>query len=422
MNKNLLLTVVVLLVGSFCFSAALSEQQSEDLMRSVKASKTVDIGKPDTPVLEGYYRFSLKLLQSTSARQPENIMVSPLSVYLALAMTANGAQHETKSAMLSTLSDGNSMDEINRTAAIWLNTLETKEKNTVLEIANSIWIQQDYQVAQGFLQSNADFYKAAAKALNFAGLAAAKSINDWVSDATKGKIDSIIDQTSADMLMILINASYFKSLWEDPFETKRTSDRIFHTPSGDRTTAFLNSTRNMQWLEHDGAQGIMLPYNGRRFWFFAIMPDKNTDVRSWLNRQQPQILFSLLVQSVERRASEVELALPKFKALYEDSLLADLVAMGMDIAFKADKADFSLMSAAGTKDLFISDVKHKTFIQVDEEGTEAAAVTSVVMKATAMAPQQIREIVFDRPFFYGILDQETQLPLFIGILDTPKAP
>ncbi|MFA6706935.1 MAG: serpin family protein, partial [Sphaerochaetaceae bacterium] len=90
--------------------------------------------------------------------------------------------------------------------------------------------------------------------------------------------------------------------------------------------------------------------------------------------------------------------------------------------FKADKADFSLMSAAGTKDLFISDVKHKTFIQVDEEGTEAAAVTSVVMKATAMAPQQIRKIVFDRPFFYGILDQETQLPLFIGILDTPKAP
>lgn len=348
-------------------------------------------------------------------------MISPISVYLAMAMTTNGAAGETQRVMLDALAGRASLETLDTSAAYWMNRLSTREKETVLSIVNSIWVHQDYRVTSSFLQANADFFDASAKSLDFSRLDAARHINDWVKKMTNGKIDAIIDRTSGDMPMILVNASYFKSVWEQSFDKSLTHDRMFHATTGDVLTPFMHTTREMGMLRFTGAQGVVLPYKTPRYRFFALLPDEGSDIRTWLAHQDPLALYLSILQS-QASLDEVDLRLPTFTATYEDSLASDLMGMGMGIAFHPDSADFSGMSEMGTKDLFIGDVLHKTFIQVDEEGTEAAAATAVVMKATAFMPREIVRIVFDRPFFYGIIDNETGLPLFIGILDKPEAP
>ena len=414
--------VMGVLIGTVGFSAAFHERQSDDLMKSVKSpARTPVVDHADPVVTSAFHRFSQDLLVSAGTRAKENLMVSPLSVYLALAMTVNGAQGTTQQEMLGALATGASLEEMNRSASYWIGKLATKEKDTELSIANSIWIQHDYRVARPFLEKNAQYYDASARLLDFSRQDAPKVINDWVSKMTKGKITSIIDRTSADMLMILANASYFKSDWDEPFEASDTYDRTFQTSAGPLETPFMHAARPMVWLDRSQAQGIMLPYKGKRFWFFALLPDADIPVRTWLARQDANQLFTGLANTSAVHMQEVELAIPPFTATYADTLAQDLQAMGMTAAFKPNTADFSLMSDQGTRDLFISDVLHKTFIQVDEEGTEAAAVTAVMMKATAYFREEVKLIVFDRPFFYGIMDIETGLPLFIGILDKPVA-
>ena len=421
--KKLIAVVFFVLPIAILFSKGIPEKQSEDLMQHIGPSKgLVTSGEATPAVTDGYYQFAHNLLQSTSERQHENIMISPLSVYLALGMSANGAQVETKAAMVKVLSPKASLEDLNKNVAFWIDALSDTEKNTIVEIANSIWVQHDYHVAQKFLQINADYFKATAKSIDFNDQEAAKTINSWIAKSTKDKIDSIIDRTSADMLVMLINASYFKSDWEEPFEVKRTREQIFHAQSEDIMRPFMHTIRSMQYIDFNQAQGIMMPYEGRRYWFAALIPQEGLSIRSWFEHQDPRDLFSVLNGKHSIVSAEVDLAIPTFTSTYEVSLITDLASMGMKIAFLPDQADFSLMSEAGTKDLFISDVKHKSFIQVDEVGTEAAAVTSVVMKATAMAPQEIKRIVFDRPFLYAIIDRTTELPLFIGILDKPVAP
>ncbi len=423
MHKAMLLMIVCVFIGSLCFSAALSERKSEDLMRSIRPSSDVPVSsQTDRDVIEGYYRFSHDLVRHAGKTVAQNVMVSPISVYLALAMTANGARNETKQEMLQVLSDGASLEAVDRSAAAWLKQLKTAGKETVLSIANSIWFQQDYQVAKAFLQANADYYSATANGLDFNHPKAAATINDWVAKETRDKITSIIERTSADMLMVLVNASYFKSVWEDPFEVKRTREETFHAVTGDIPTPFMRSSRWLTWTERHQAQTVMIPYKDRHFWFFATLPDAGLRLREWLETVDGRSLFALLADPQTIGASEVELSLPTFTAEYEDSLVDDLAAMGMKTPFQASLADFSGMSAAGTKDMFISEVKHKTFIQVDEAGTEAAAATAVTMKATAVAPRQVKHITFDRPFLYGIVDSVTKLVLFVGLMDSPSAP
>lgn len=414
---------MIVLIGSIGFGAALSERQSRDLMRQVRPNRIASVS-PQTgaKLTSGYHRFAHSLLLSAIQEDPGNIMVSPISVYLAMAMVANGADGNTLKAMVETLAPGGSLDELDRQAAHWIDRLSTKEKGTSLELANSIWIQRGYQVAPPFLQANADHFNASARTLDFADADAPKEINSWVSEETRGRIGSIIDRTSADMLMILVNASYFKSMWDEPFSVSRTRERTFHSPSEEITTPFMHAWRGMVAIRMDEAEGVMLPYEGMRFWFFALLPNEGIDVRSWLGSQEPGLLYGALAQASEKRTMDVDLAIPTFVARYGRNLSEDLGKLGMSIAFQPGTADFSRMSAAGTKDLYISDVLHKTFIQVDERGTEAAAATAVMMKATAFAPQETMHIVFDRPFFHGIIDMETGLPLFLGILETPIAP
>ncbi|MGB3913065.1 MAG: serpin family protein [Thermacetogeniaceae bacterium] len=356
-----------------------------------------------------------------SAENKGNIMISPASVYLALAMTLNGADGETKTAMLDVLADqGLTVDMINNACRSWIALLEKTDSKTKLEIANSIWFDQDFTPYKPFLQKNADYFAADVNKLDFNDRNTPKIINNWVKEATHNTIDKIVESIDPDVVIYLINAVYFKSDWQTKFNKNNTRDRTFNTPDGTIETPFMHRLDRMTYFSINKATGIALPYADQKFAYFALLPDKEMTPRKWL-AEQDQSLFNDLARLMAKKPKyTVQLAMPKFEAHYEDSLLNELTELGMGIAFDPYQADFSQMNEQHTKDLYISEVKHKTFIRVDEKGTEASAATSVEVRVTS-APQFDKELTLDRPFLYGIMDLQTGMPLFVGIMENPAA-
>ncbi|MDP2891916.1 MAG: serpin family protein [Bacillota bacterium] len=353
-----------------------------------------------------------------SGKNSGNVLISPVSIYLALGMALNGAQGETREAMLEALrSKGLTEEELNTACRDWISFLKQTSGKTQLSVADSIWYRLGFEADKEFLQKNADFFAAAARSLDFNKPEAVETINGWVKDNTKGVIDSIIDKIDADVVMYLINAVYFKGTWQTPFEASKSFDGQFAAPSGSVDVKYMHSESNLSYIDRDGALGVILPYDDGRFSFFAILPAEGTDVRAFLDSLDSASASELLSNLKE---GTVNLTLPKFEIAYEDSLINELTDMGMGVAFDPGYADLSGMNASHEKDLYIGEVKHKTFCRVDELGTEAGAVTSVEIPLTAIAPENTVVITFDHPFIYGIMDGDTGLPLFLGLMEDPS--
>jgi serine protease inhibitor len=409
------------LVFSGCASTG-GTCEASDLMADIHAAKRpASPAPPDEAISKEINRFSAELLKASAANEG-NVMISPASVYLALAMTLNGTDGETKAAMLKVLAgEGLTVDMINKASRDWIALLTKTGSKTTLAIANSIWFDDNFTPYKPFLQSNADFFAADARKLDFQDKDTPQIINSWVKDATRGTIDKIVESIDQDVVMYLINAIYFKSDWQTPFEKNNTRDRTFTTPNGTVKTAFLHRIGQMAYFSDNEATGIALPYDDGQFAYFALLPDGQTTPRQWLAKQDQASLFDNIAGMISQKAnSNVELAMPKFEAHYEDSLLNELTQLGMEIAFDPNRADFSQMNEQHTKDLYISEVVHKTFIRVDEKGTEAAAVTSVVEEKSCM-PISNKQLILDRPFLYGIMNLKTGMPLFVGIMENPAA-
>jgi serine protease inhibitor len=389
-----------------------------DLMANVHAAeKPAAPSEPDSTIIASIGQFSWKLLQE-SAKNEGNILVSPASVFIALAMTLNGADTTTRTAMLEALSaSGLTVDQINAACRDWMSLLMNTNGKTKLSIANSIWYRDGFDADPAFLQRNADFFSAAAKTLDFSQPGAVSTINGWVKNATNGTIDKIVEQIDPDVVMYLINAVYFKAEWKTKFDKAYTYERIFSQPDGDVKVKFLTQTGPMSYMKNDDSQGVLLPYSDGRYAFVALLPDSGLSPRDLVASMDADALASLLAS---RQDTSVELSMPKFETRYEDSLVNELTALGMGESFAADVADFSLMNAGRRKDLYISEVKHKTFCRVDEDGTEASAVTSVEIRETSLPVGDV-QLIFNRPFIYGIVDTTTGLPLFLGILEDPAA-
>jgi serine protease inhibitor len=367
-------------------------------------------------------RFSAALLELSAGNNKGNLMISPASVHLALAMAANGAEGETKAAMLEVLAGrGLSIDRLNKASRDWAALLSRTGEKTTLGIANSIWFDKGYSPSRSFLQRNRDFFGAEARSLDFRDKSAPGIINGWVKKATRGTIEKIIESIRGDEVMFLVNAVYFKSDWQVPFEKNETRKQVFHAPGKDVEVEFMHRTGRMTLMPGNGATGVALPYDDGQFAFFALLPDGPASPREWLAKQDQASLFGEIAGMMAQKAGfTVELALPKFESSFEDTLEDELARLGMGIAFDPGRADFSGMSERHTKDLFIGTVRHKTFVRVDEKGTEAAAVTSVGMRLTSL-PLVDRQLVFDRPFVYGIMDLKAGIPLFAGIMENPAA-
>lgn len=353
--------------------------------------------------------------------EEKNVMLSPLSVLLALGMTTNGANGATLSSLLDLLiPNGGTLQQFNAANKHYLASI-TQLNDVELSIANSLWLNKKMNFDQAFLSKTKDVYHASAKSLDFSARSSLTSINSWVSDATRGTIKTILDSLDPEALMYLINAVYFKGDWKIPFTKESTYKENFFTEDMVISAPFMHQTAHLPYAKALDAQILMMNYTNERFALLAILPSEFTDLGSWLASQKEQGGFTQrMFAAVESlQSNRMELSLPKFEASYTKSLVDDLKQLGMNDPFDASKADFSLMSESRGKDLVIGEVLHKSFIRVDEKGSEAAAVTSIMMKATSMPYREELQLSFDRPFFYAIIDKQAKIPLFMGILANP---
>ena len=414
MLKKVIAMIGILLIFSLSLTGC-AARPATDLMAGVKAAEWPENpSAPGPAFIASLNGFAWRLLQESTAN-PDNILISPASVYLALAMTLNGADTSTREAMLTALNaQGITLEELNTMNRDWMTLLSSQDEKARLIIANSIWYREGFAIDKDFLQRNADYFAAGARMLDFSKPEAVDTINGWVFEATNGLIERMLEEISPAVVMYLINTIYFKADWQTPFIKNFTAEGNFVAPAGTVKAQFMHRTDRMNYLESDGATGVLLPYADNRFAFFAILPPANTTPRQLVMSQNSDFLNLILNSSIELN---VELALPAFKSSYSDSLVDDLKNMGMTIAFGSG-ADFSLMNSGRSKDLFISEVKHKTMIDLNENGTEAAAATLVEISKTGL-PSAERQLSFDRPFLYGIIDRITGQPIFIGILEKP---
>ena len=374
--------------------------------------------KPDTRLVNANNQFGFKLFseilkQDSSA---ENIFVSPSSVAIALAMAYNGASGSTQQAMAKTLElQGMSLQEINSSYAALKGLLENPDAQVQLNIANSLWANKDVSLQPEFIQKNQDFYKAKVTNLDFQDATAPNSINNWVKENTSGKINKIVETIKPDEVLFLINAIYFKGKWSNEFDKTQTAQHPFYLISGgQKQHPMMSQKGDYRYYENEQFQAVSLPYGADgKISFYIFLPKQNSSLKALYQNLSLENWQKWMAQFNKR---EGFIRLPRFKTDYDVTLNDALKALGMEEAF-SKQANFSGIG----KNLTISQVKHKTFVEVNEEGTEAAAATSVGIEATSFRqkPEPFRMIV-DRPFFCAIRDNETGSVLFMGSIVEPQ--
>jgi len=359
--------------------------------------------------------FSFALWQKLNVEQPDrNIFASPLSASFALGMTLNGTAGATLSEMRSALQFGNtSVADIDAGYKSLMQLLTTLDPSVTMQIANSIWYRNTFTVNKPFIDAVTSSFDATVTPLDFHDVAGSLGkINGWVDAKTNHKIPSILDDIPDDAVMYLINAIYFKAAWRQKFDPARTANWTFHGAHGDHTIPLMHRDARMPYAETSMYQAVDLPYGDSSFTMTVILPKQTSsvnEVAAWLTADR----WSALTSSFA--TSQVELGLPKMKLEWSASLVPELEALGMHAAFV--NADFTPMSPSGNQ-LVISDVKQKAYVDVNEEGTEAAAVTSVGLVATSAPLAQVVRV--DRPFIFAIRERLSGTVLFIGkVVDLP---
>ena len=343
----------------------------------------------------------------------KNVFISPLSISIALGMTYNGAAGKTQEAMAKALElKGMKLEKINPGYAGLMKDLKSSDPRVELLIANSLWARREVKFEPDFLKRNKEFYKARITTLDFADPGSPGAINKWVSENTKGKIKKIVEQIDPQTVMFLINAIYFRGKWSCEFDKSRTKDDIFYLLDGtEKSVPMMSQSGRYQYYRGKGFQAVSLPYGDGRMSMYIFLPDEGSslsDFLAGLNRENWGKWLPLF------HYMEGDIRLPRFKLEYEKSLNNALESLGMGIAFDPGKADFRGMSDST---LYIQSVLHKAVVEVNEEGTVAAAVTSVMMGITSV-PERFTFIV-NRPFFFAIHDNQTNSLLFMGAVVKP---
>jgi serine protease inhibitor len=346
--------------------------------------------------------------------QGQNVFISPFSISAALTMAYNGAGSTTKEAMKTTLGFAPlTEEEINQAYKGLAELLTRIDKKVTFTAANSIWHGQQFQLQAPFVQKNQTYFDARIQGLDFSSPNAKSTINNWVKDKTKGKIDGIIDEIRPEHIMFLVNAIYFKGTWTYPFDKQLTQKSTFRKQDGSTASVDFMTMNPGKYLYHSDAhrQLIDLPYGNRQYSMTLLVPNGQHTISDLTRDLSSEQLSSWLASADTAR---LDLQLPKFKLEYKKELKETLKQMGMAEAF-TDQADFSRMIEGLTNKISISEVMHKTFVEVNEEGTEAAAATSVGIIVTSL-PLSIR---VDRPFVFLIREKSSNAILFIGQLMNP---
>jgi len=406
MKTNIYLTVIL--------AACISCENNKDVPQE---RKQININKTTADIIKSDNAFGLSVFQQVISHDTEvaNTFISPTSITLALAMTYNGAEGETKTAMENTLKkQGLIAEEINTSYKSLIDALISVDPKVLLEIANSIWYREGFTVLPEFINTNQDYYDARISSLDFSEPDAPDVINGWVSDKTHNKIEEIIDEIPPEAVMYLVNAIYFKGIWKIEFKKENTSDGPFYLKDGSQISVpMMKQTSTLKHTENEMFSMIELLYGQGNFSMIVLLPQSGystDDIVTVLTTENWDNWISSLSEK------DVDLQLPKFTFEYKNTLNNELEAMGMGVAF-TDMANFSKIN--GTGNLFISKVLHKSFVEVNEEGTEAAAVTSVEIELTAIPEEENAKFYVDHPFIFAIREITTGAILFLGRVQNP---
>ncbi|TAA73319.1 serpin family protein [Planococcus salinarum] len=384
---------------------------------TMKIADHVEFGETDYELIaEANNVLGMKLLQDLSAREEGNIFVSPTSLYMALAMVYNGADGATKDEIAQVLeAEGLSAEEMNRANVSLVTKLASDSEDIELNIANSIWVKEGYTFRESFTESSQDYYNAKIETIDITDPASADAINDWVSDATNDKIKEMASKPlPGNLVTMLLNAIYFNGAWQYPFSEEATEERPFHLSDGSTVQVPLMALQaELSYLETENFQAVSLPYGEGEMNMHVFLPAETSSLDEFKEAMTEEEWADWLSRFEMKQGMVM---LPKFELEYEKVLNDTLKDLGMETAF--DGVDLSNMfeSSGG---LFISEVKQKSFINVSEEGTEAAAATSVAVGESAPAEPPF-ELNVNRPFFFAITDEETGVILFMGSIENPE--
>ncbi len=393
-------------------STIASAQNGEIQTEQIKNPKPIVRYEKNDSFEEAQIYFALNLFKESVYQREDDssIMISPLSVMAALSMAANGAKGETLEEMERVLG-GLDIDELNRALSNYIGSLESANKSK-LNLANSIWVRDSValRVNDSFEEEMLEFYNARLKYEAF-DEATVEKINGWVRENTDGMIENIVRDIPKDAMLYLINAVCFDAKWQDPYQDYQVYDGEFTDVSGNKKQVKMLSSEEYKYIECGDGVGFIKPYEAG-YSFVALLPNEEVSIYDYICSLEKDELIS----SFENISREKVCAhLPKFSSEYEVDMKNVLASLGMNSIFEFEKADLSDMAVCDDGNLAVNRVLHKTFIEVTESGTRAAAVTSAdVLCGSAPIQEQPKKIVLDRPFVYMIIDDYANLPVFIG--------
>ena len=412
MKRLLILFPAIVLFFSAC------EKNAPVEGNGVKTPKQLSFSTSDEQLLYRTNEFSFNLLSQVSgSEEMPNVILSPLSASMLLGMVMNGADGETLQEMQEALGfEGFTQEQINAYYKQLAEKLPALDTQTIVKIANSLWIDNTFPVKQDFVEVNRESFNATSRNVDMADGGTADIINRWAADNTNNLIKKVVSANDIkDCAMILANALYFKGIWEDEFKESKTRERQFTMFDGaTKNVKMMHRSAYYRYAKSDDVQWLELPYKGGQYCMDIVLPEQGNNIKDVVKDLTAESWNELLAQSY---FPEVNLALPKFTLRYNRTLTDDLRAIGIERALSR-QAQFPFISDVST---YLAWVKQCCYLAVDEKGTEAAAVTVGGLAATSAGPESIINFVVDRPFLVVIREKTYGTILFTAIVGDPTA-
>lgn len=394
------------------FAGCAETARAAELTAGIKAGNAQ--GKsPDSDFTSAQMKLYAELFAAgVKSRENENVFLSPLSLHIALALAANGAEGETKAQLEKLLGGGMSVQELNKYLYYYVKSLPAGDGYKT-DIASSLWIcdKKGLDVKADFLQNCCDYYSAQVFKAPFDS-GTVNDMNAWVYDHTDSMIEKIVEKLDSETVLSIINAVVFNARWEEPYEPTDVTEDSFTDVNGYSRRVKMMCSDESVYLSDGTAVGFIKDYKDGKYAFAALLPEREVNIYDYAASLDGEKLFKILSNS--EKTENLMVKIPKFSCEYSASFRDALSEMGIADAFDSEKADFTPMAEYSGGNICIGDVFHKAFISVDESGTKAGAATKVDMDA-ASAPAEIKQVFLDRPFVFMIIDKSCNIPIFMGV-------
>lgn len=416
--KNTATGLAIIMVAGVFTSMTSCERNGDNTPPGDPVPIDLTLKQKEVVTAANEFAFDLFVPIITGTKGSENIMISPFSITSALSMTLNGAAGETFNAMQSALRyDGKTIDEINETYQKLMKDMVPVDPRVTMEIANSVWVEKKFTAKQAFIDALVKWYLAEEKGIDVTDPGAVDKVNTWIEDKTHDKIKDMLSSLPDNLAMLLVNAVYFKGKWRHQFDKDDTESRPFYvTPDSPVQVSMMYQKEKFAVTRAQNATLIELPYGQGNYSMVVMLPNEGVSLQEAAMTLTPEN-WNEWTGRLANAVTEVELYMPKFKYEYKRNLNDDLANLGMGIAFDPYKADFSNIN--DLIPIYITDVLHQTFIETNEEGTEAAAATVVIFGTTSM-PMPPPVININHPFLYFIRETTTGTIVFMGQVTDPS--